>query len=128
MKMKICFAALALAASCVSADPYEYSAPTYSAPTYPTYTVPTYTPPSYSYDVSTGSSYRTTPTYGGGARVSGYNYNTGSMWNTTIDANGNMRGTDAQGNYWRYNRSTGSYTNSNGKMCFGKGATRTCTE
>jgi hypothetical protein len=37
-----------------------------------------------------------------------------------------MHGTDSNFNYWHYNAGTGTYWNSNGTTCFGKGALRTC--
>lgn len=58
--------------------------------------------------------------------MNGYNYNTGSTWKTQIEPDGDMRGYDADGNYWRYNSDSGSYWNSDGTTCFGKGAARTC--
>lgn len=88
---------------------------------------PYYTTPKTTYDWSTNSSYTTTYGYDGAATVSGSNINTGATWNTTIDKQGNQRGTDADGNLWQYNKATGSYINSNGKVCIGKGATRVCT-
>jgi hypothetical protein len=78
------------------------------------------------YNNNNGNSYRVTPTYGGGARVNGFNYNTGAAWNTNIQNNGNMNGVDSRGNYWNYNSNSGTYFNSNGVTCFGKGAFRTC--
>ena len=44
----------------------------------------------------------------------------------TITPNGDQRGTDSHGNYWQYNNSTGSYWNTNGAMCWGKGQFRQC--
>lgn len=78
------------------------------------------------YDPQTGNFYTTTPTYGGGARINGFNSSTGSTWNTTVQPNGNMNGMDSNGNMWNYNRSSGSYMNSNGHGCMGHGALRTC--
>lgn len=80
----------------------------------------------FTYDPQTGNSYVTTPSYGGGAQVRGYNLGTGSNWNTTVQPNGDMRGMDADGNTWRYNNSSGSYMNSNGTICTGKGVFRNC--
>lgn len=80
----------------------------------------------FSYDWRTGNSYSTTPTYGGGAHVQGFNAGTGSMWNTNIAPNGNMNGMDSHGNYWTYDRASGSYTNSNGHGCIGQGYARSC--
>ncbi|MFC0047774.1 hypothetical protein [Rheinheimera tilapiae] len=130
MKLKICLAAMVFVACGIHADPYTYTAPTYTVPTYtvPTYTAPTYTAPSYTYDATTGNSYSTTPTYGGGANVMGTNTNTGSMWNTNIQADGDMSGIDSQGNYWTYDKQTGNYMNTNGKLCTGTGATRICND
>lgn len=80
----------------------------------------------FSYDYQTGNSYSTTPTFGGGAHVQGFNGRTGSTWSTDIDPNGDMRGMDSRGNTWNYNRSTGSYMNSNGHGCIGQGYGRSC--
>lgn len=81
----------------------------------------------HSYDPRTGNSYNVTENYGGGARVDGYNSSTGSTWHTTIENNGNMRGTDSDYNSWTYNSSTGAYYNyGTGESCYGKGSFRTC--
>ena len=68
----------------------------------------------------------TTYDYGGTTQLYGNNSNTGSNWNTRIQQNGNMTGTDSSGNYWNYNANTGAYWNSDGTTCYGKGAFRTC--
>lgn len=80
----------------------------------------------YHYDYKTGNSYNVQRTYGGGAAINGFNTRTNSTWNTRVQPNGNMSGMDAGGNYWNYNKSTGSYWNSNGTSCFGKGQFRQC--
>ena len=59
--------------------------------------------------------------------VKGYNFNTGSRWETTIDNDGDMKGHDADGNMWKYDDSSGFYQNyGTGKTCIGKGAARSC--
>src|SRR5437899_2963229 len=78
------------------------------------------------YDWRTGSSYNWNHNRDGSTDVRGYNYNTGSQWRQTIMPNGDQRGTDSQGNYWHYNNSTGSYWNTDGTMCWGKGQFRQC--
>lgn len=78
------------------------------------------------YDPNTGNYYRTTPNPEGGATVRGNNLNTGSTWQTTIQPDGRERGTDSRGNTWNYNPANGSYSNSDGRQCFGKGMLRTC--
>ena len=115
--MKLQVLALSLVTVAASADPYEVYQPVY----------PTYTPPTTTYDYSTGSTYITTPQYNS-TEVRGYNYNTGSQWRTTIEKDGDMRGTDAEGNLWQYNKSTKTYINTNGKICTGSGATRVCSD
>lgn len=80
----------------------------------------------YTYDASTGNSYFTTHS-GGQTTVQGYNSNTGASWNSTTDSSGNERGMDSKGNYYNYNHNTGSYYNSNGTTCYGKGLARTCS-
>lgn len=79
-------------------------------------------------DRSSGNVYRVTPQYGGGATVRGNNYETGSTWRTTIQPNGNQRGTDADGNMWSYNPRSGAYMSSDGTTCIGKGELRTCSK
>ena len=70
------------------------------------------------YDANTGNQYRWNTNQYGETKVQGNNYNTGSTWNTTIKKNGDMRGFDAQGNYWNYNKSSQMY------YYFGTGETR----
>lgn len=64
-----------------------------------------------------GNTYQSYPSYNG-TRTQGYNWNTGSQWNTNHQRGGNMSGTDSNGNTWQYNRSTGQYYN------YGTGETR----
>lgn len=79
------------------------------------------------YDWQSGNSYVVTPNYGGGMHVQGYNLNTGSIWNTDIDSQGNMHGYDAGGNYWTYDRGSKTYLNAGtGRGCVGDGYARTC--
>lgn len=79
------------------------------------------------YDYKTGNSYNGYSDSSGNTHVNGYNYNTGSTWRTDVKSNGDMNGTDAQGNYWNYNRTTGAYHNyGTGVSCYGKGQLRTC--
>ena len=82
--------------------------------------------PRTTYDYQSGSVYHTTPTYGGGATIRGSNTYTGSTWTTQVQPNGNMTGTDANGNLWQYNSATGNYISSDGTVCMGKGALRQC--
>lgn len=127
-------AALSASSLALATDTYykpvtpTYTAPVYSVPTYtvPTYTAPTYTAPKTTYDWQTGNSYTTTVN-GANTTVRGFNTNTGSTWNSTIDASGNQRGTDSRGNVWQYNKATKTYINSNGRVCVGEGAARVCT-
>ena len=78
-----------------------------------------------SYDWQSGNSYHWNNS-GGQTHVYGYNSNTGSNWNTNIQRNGDMNGVDGSGNYWNYNAQSGSYYNSDGTVCSGKGAWRVC--
>lgn len=74
-----------------------------------------------------GNCYTVTPSYDGGARISGFSASNGTMWNSTVDSNGNQRGFDSSGNSWNYDANSGNYINyGTGKMCFGKGASRFC--
>lgn len=46
-------------------------------------------------------------------------------WQGQYDQRG-ARGIDSRGNSWSYDRETGYYQNSNGKVCTGKGYMRQC--
>jgi uncharacterized protein YxeA len=82
----------------------------------------------YKYDPNSGNSYYVHTDNSGNTQVRGNNIYTGSTWNTTVDSNGNERGTDSRGNMWNYNRGSGVYQNyGTGKICTGSGAFRTCT-
>lgn len=81
---------------------------------------------SYTYDPQSGNAYTTHRQQNGGATIYGNNVQNGSTWNTRVQPNGNATGTDANGNMWNYNARTGSYMNSDGTTCFGKGAARVC--
>ena len=78
------------------------------------------------YDWRTGNSYQWSHNSDGSTRVNGSNGRNGTMWNQTIQPNGDQRGVDSRGNSWQYNNSSGNYSNGNGKMCTGKGAYRIC--
>lgn len=96
---------------------------------YPSLSVPTYSTPSSSttYDWRSGNRYTTQRNYDGSTNVRGSNLYTGSQWRTTVQPNGDMRGVDKDGNYWRYSNSTKIYTNlGTGTTCMGQGALRTC--
>ena len=79
-----------------------------------------------SYDWRSGNSYNWNRNYDGSTTVRGFNSQTGSMWNNTIQRNGDQRGMDSHGNLWNYNAATGSYMNSNGHGCIGQGYARSC--
>lgn len=73
----------------------------------------------YTYDWQSGSSYNWSTDSSGNTRVRGYNFNTGSSWNQTIESDGDQRGYDSQGNYWKYDAQTKSYYNfGTGKSCW----------
>lgn len=79
------------------------------------------------YDWQSGNQYHSNQNFDGSTTIRGFNYNTGSSWNTTVEPDGDMRGTDSQGNMWQYDDSTGFYQNyGTGTTCTGKGAFRTC--
>ncbi|MGI2045926.1 hypothetical protein [Shewanella oncorhynchi] len=84
--------------------------------------------PTTTYDWQSNSSYSTTQNYDGSTDVRGYNYSTGSMWNSTIETDGDQKGFDSNGDYWSYDKGTGTYLNTNGTICTGNGAARICTE
>lgn len=65
----------------------------------------------HSYDFKSGNNFHWNTDSGGNTRVSGNNYNTGTIWNTTIDKRGNMSGADSDGNLWNYNARTKTYMN-----------------
>jgi len=79
-----------------------------------------------SYDWRTGSTYQWNRDSNGSTNINGFNGHTGSIWNQTIERNGNQHGTDSRGNYWQYDNSSGTYWNSNGRFCTGHGAYRVC--
>ena len=62
-------------------------------------------------DLRTGNHYSWTTDADGTTRVRGTNFQTGSTWTTTIEPDGDQRGTDKNGNQWRYNRSSKTYDN-----------------
>lgn len=132
MKLAHCIASLAFLSFAAASDPSStypiYTSPVYTTPTYQTYTAPAYVPPKTTYDYDTGNSYRTSRQADGTTKVRGTNLNTGSTWDTTIKTNGDMRGTDSNGDIWTYDKSTGSYSNTNGKICTGTGASRICSD
>lgn len=70
------------------------------------------------YDTKTGNQYRWNTNQYGETKVRGNNYQTGSMWNTTVKPSGDMNGFDSKGNYWNYNKGTRMYYN------YGTGETR----
>lgn len=72
------------------------------------------------YDWKSGNRYTTTINPDGSAQVRGSNLQNGTSWRSTIQPDGQQRGTDADGNQWRYNPRTKTYTN------FGTG--KTCTD
>lgn len=96
---------------------YRYTPPSYAPPA----------PPRTTYDWRSGNTYTTTPQSDGSTTVRGWNGQTGAQWNTRIDAQGNQRGTDSNGNMWNYNARSGTYINyGTGRMCTGTGYARVC--
>jgi len=89
--------------------------------------VPTTTTPLYStsYDYNSGNFYDV-DTYSDRTEVRGHNFNTGSMWSGTYNDDGTSYGTDKDYNHWTYDSNSTVYTNTNGTMCFGTGALRSC--
>ncbi|MBL8773893.1 MAG: hypothetical protein JNK30_21075 [Phenylobacterium sp.] len=78
------------------------------------------------YDYQSGNSYSWRRNSDGSTTVNGTNLQNGTMWNSRIKPNGDQSGTDSQGNFWNYNARSGSYMSSDGTVCIGKGALRTC--
>ena len=87
----------------------------------------TYSIAEYRYDYNTGNSYTVTDSIDGSKEIRGFNYNNGSSWRATMDSDGNARGTDSNGNAFKYNSDSGSYFNyGTGQTCYGKGSLRNC--
>jgi hypothetical protein len=83
-------------------------------------------------DPSSGNVYNVEKKYswvnrGETTEISAFNPYTGSSWEQTVDAKGNMNGVDANGNSWTYYEPLGAYQNFGaGKYCVGKGLGRFC--
>lgn len=61
----------------------------------------------------------------GGGYLNGFNFNTGRSWFNNYDGRGSSHGLDGRGNFWQYNRSTGTYFNfGTGEMRYGTGPNR----
>jgi hypothetical protein len=72
----------------------------------------------YTYDWQSGNSYNWNTDSSGDTNVRGYNLNSGSMWNQTVESDGDQHGYDGQGNYWNYDAQTKTYNNfGTGKYC-----------
>jgi hypothetical protein len=96
-----------------------------------TYRRPTLLEPrsGYSYDWQSDNSYSWYRNYDGSTDVRAMNFRTGSMWNWTIQPNGDMRGTDGDFNPWTYNAGSKTYFNyGTGEFCTGEGYARICTK
>src|SRR5262245_43041896 len=79
------------------------------------------------YDWESGNMYNWNRDFSGSTHLRGYNFNTGSQLNTTIQPNGSMRGFDSNSNYWNYDARSGTYMNfGTGTICVGKSAGRVC--
>jgi hypothetical protein len=78
------------------------------------------------YDYNNNSSDHWRTDRSGNSTVNGYNYNNGISWTNRTDSRGNQSGIDSRGNSWNYNAASGFYSNSNGKVCSGRGAARVC--
>lgn len=122
---------LAQRAGWVSTRPYRYrergsdSVFGYTLPAYPSIEFPQ---SGSTYDWRSGNWYHWTREPGGDTNVRGLNVNTGSIWHTTINPDGSMRGTDKNFNLWRYDANTEVYINfGTGEMCTGEGLSRVCT-
>jgi hypothetical protein len=77
-------------------------------------------------DPQSGSVYTTTRRANGQTDIQGSNLQTGAMWRSRIEPNGNQSGTDANGNLWTYDRKSGAYMNTDGRSCIGTGPLRSC--
>lgn len=77
------------------------------------------------YDYQTGNSY-TIEHDQDETRVRGNNYGNGTTWTQTQRRDGTYSGIDSRGNYYQGNQS-GYYMNSDGTICVGNGAARSCS-
>ena len=59
------------------------------------------------YDPNSGNHDNWNRNIDGSTNVRGFNDRTGSQWNSTIQPNGDQRGTDSRGNMWNDNKGTG---------------------
>ena len=112
-------------------SPYRsYSSPSpdpYSSWSLPSTRTPARTTGS-TYDWQSDNLYTWSRRSNGTTDVQGSNLRTGSMWNTTIKADGSMTGWDKNLNYWTYDRRSGTYMNlGTGQICVGEGVARVCT-
>lgn len=78
------------------------------------------------YDPWIGNFYTWSERADGGLHLRGWNWNTGSLWSAEYEPSGDMRGFDSRGHFWQYRHDSGFYWNSDGTVCIGKGAGRTC--
>jgi hypothetical protein len=80
------------------------------------------------YDARSGNSY-TCSFDGSELELSGFNAGTGSRWRTYYEQSGDMHGTDARGDFWKYVAATATYSNvgTGRRRCTGVGASRFCT-
>ena len=108
-------------------EPYRYTPP--PPPIYPVYVpVPARPTSGSTYDWRSGNRYSWDRDSSGETTVRGSNSTTGSLWRTTIQPDGSMRGTDSQGNMWRYSAGSNVYMNlGTGVICVGTGASRVCS-
>jgi hypothetical protein len=61
------------------------------------------------YDWQSGNQYQWHRNFDGSTTINGSNPRTGTMWNETIQSNGDQTGWDSRGNVWQYNNATGNY-------------------
>jgi hypothetical protein len=78
-------------------------------------------------DFRSGNLYQWNSDIIGNTGVKGYNYHSGSLWNTTIDNSATMKGMAPPVNYWNYNSNTGLNNNmGTGRSCYGYGNFKSC--
>ena len=113
-------------------QPYVYTPPVYTPPVYAPYVPPASSlatsPSGTSYDPQSGNTYTWRRQSNGDTRVDGFNVRAGVRWETTIEPDGSMHGTDGKRQPWTYDARTRTYRNlGTGKFCVGEGYARVCS-
>lgn len=70
-------------------------------------------PRGYAFDPKTGTEFRWHVDDSGTKHIAAFNRAQRSIWNLTIDPEGNRSGTDENGNFWTFDLNTNVYRNAN---------------